>query len=315
MNRNDLRKIDFNLLIVFETLMQEHNLTRTGEKLFIGQSAISASLNRLRHFFDDPLFVRMGRKMEPTSRAVEIHLSLTPALDSIASALSKINAFDPMTSDSVFRIGLSDDVEYSLLPGLIRQLRTEAPHVSFVIRRTDHSLLADQLSSAEVSLGICHSRDLPANAKRKFLRTIRPTVLSSDASSGSLDLDEYCDRPHVSVSLNGEVVDSIDRALMALGRQRQVVLAVPQYSALKTLIEDTQMVAVVPDYVAKTMIRQGGLRMDALPLSIPALDLSMSWGATSDTDPGERWLRSRISNHLCEKGAAIGHPVSVKEAA
>jgi LysR family transcriptional activator of mexEF-oprN operon len=37
--------------------------------------------------------------------------------------------------------------------------------------------------------------------------------------------------------------------------QRQVVLAVPQYSALKTLIEDTQMVAVIPDYVAKTMIR------------------------------------------------------------
>ncbi|MBN3968776.1 LysR family transcriptional regulator [Pseudomonas gregormendelii] len=315
MNRTDLRKIDFNLLIVFETLMHEHNLTRTGEKLFIGQSAISASLNRLRHFFDDPLFVSMGRKMEPTSRAVEIHLSLTPALDSIASALSKINAFDPKTSESVFRIGLSDDVEYSLLPSLIRQLRIEAPHVSFVIRRTDHSLLTDQLSTGEVSLGICHSRDLPANAKRKFLRTIRPTVLSSDVNNRSIDLDEYCERPHVSVSLRGEVIDSVDRALLALGRQRQVVLAVPQYSALKTLIEDTQLVAVVPDYVAKTMIRQGGLRMDALPLNIPALDLSMSWSATSDTDPGERWLRALISSHLCEKGATIEHLIPAKEAA
>lgn len=186
MNRNDLRKIDFSLLIVFETLMHERNLTRAGEKLFLCQSAISASLNRLRQFFDDPLFIRMGRTMEPTSRAFEIQLTLTPALDNMAAALSNVSEFDPTTSTNVFRIGLSDDVEYSLLPGLLRQLRMEAPQVSFVVRRTDHSLLANQLATGEVSLGVCHSRELPANAKRKFLRSIRPTVLSANTLTGLL---------------------------------------------------------------------------------------------------------------------------------
>lgn len=90
--------------------------------LFLCQSAISASLNRLRQFFDDPLFIRMGRTMEPTSRAFEIQLTLTPALDNMAAALSNVSEFDPTTSTNVFRIGLSDDVEYSLLPGLLRQL-------------------------------------------------------------------------------------------------------------------------------------------------------------------------------------------------
>jgi LysR family transcriptional activator of mexEF-oprN operon len=306
MNRNDLRKVDFSLLIIFETLMKEHNLTRAGEKLFMCQSAISAALNRLRQLFDDPLFIRMGRKMEPTSRAIELLQNLTPAIDSMAAALCNISDFDPKTSSSVFRIGLSDDVEYSLLPSLLRQLREEAPKVSFVVHRTDHSVLAGQLFSGEISLGVTHSRDLPANAKRKFLRNIRPTVLSADIQRQPLDLDEYCKRPHISISLNGEMTDHVDRALGSVGRQRQVVLAVPQYSALKTLIEHSDFVAVVPDYVAKAMVLQGGLRMDPVPVTLPSRDLSLSWSAMLDNDPGERWLRSRFTHHLSEKRAALG---------
>ncbi|BFT63491.1 LysR substrate-binding domain-containing protein [Pseudomonas moorei] len=315
MNRNDLRKIDFSLLIVFETLMHERNLTRAGEKLFLCQSAISASLNRLRQFFDDPLFIRMGRTMEPTSRAFEIQLSLTPALDTMTAALGSISEFDPETSASVFRIGLSDDVEYSLLPGLLRQLRIEAPQVTFVVRRTDHTMLANQLSTGEVSLGVCHSRELPANAKRKFLRSSRPTILSTSSMAGALDLNEYCNRPHISVSVSGESSDYIDRALGSIGRQRQVALSVSQYSALRTLLEDTDMLAVVPDYVAKAMTRQGGFRADPVPMSLPALDLSMSWSATLDNDSGERWLRSRFSHYLSEKSVTLGTIKTNREAA
>lgn len=71
MNRNDLRRVDLNLLIVFETLMHERSVTRAAEKLFLGQPAISAALSRLRILFDDPLFVRSGRTMEPSARAVK----------------------------------------------------------------------------------------------------------------------------------------------------------------------------------------------------------------------------------------------------
>lgn len=315
MNRYDLRKIDFNLLITFETLMHERNLTRVAEKLFLGQPSISASLNRLRQYFDDPLFIRMGRTMEPTSRAFEIHQNLTPALDNMAAALSFVNEFNPLTSNAVFRLGLSDDVEYAMLPGLLRHLRTEAPRVSFVIRRTDHSMISSQLATGEVSLGVCQSRDLPANAKRKFLRTIVPTVLSARSIAGSLDLDEYCKRPHVSVSLSGEMTDYIDEALSNQGRQRQVVLAVPQYSALKTLLEDSDLLAVVPEYVAKAMVGQGEFRMDPVPMSVPSLDLSLSWSSTLDNDPCERWLRSSISHYLSEKSLPVSKMKFKKEAA
>ena len=101
MNRNDLRRVDLNLLIVFETLMHERSVTRAAEKLFLGQPAISAALSRLRGLFDDPLFVRTGRSMEPSARAIEIFALLSPALDSISTAVSRAAEFDPATSTAV----------------------------------------------------------------------------------------------------------------------------------------------------------------------------------------------------------------------
>ncbi|SDI95348.1 LysR family transcriptional regulator, mexEF-oprN operon transcriptional activator [Pseudomonas abietaniphila] len=202
-----------------------------------------------------------------------------------------------------------------MLPGLLRHLRLEAPQVSLVIRRSDHSMISNQLATGEVSLSICQSRDLPANAKRKFLQTIVPTVLSARSIVGSLDLDEYCKRPHVSVSLSGEMTDYIDEALSSQGRQRQVVLAVPQYSALKTLLEDSDLLAVVPEYVAKAMVGQGEFRMDPVPISLPSLDLSLSWSSTLDTDPCERWLRSSISHYLSGTGLPVSQMTFNKDAA
>ncbi|WP_077046687.1 LysR family transcriptional regulator [Pseudomonas sp. KK4] len=92
MKRHDLRTIDLNLLVVFETLMQEGNVTRAALRLSMGQPAVSGALRRLRALFNDPLFERMGRQMQPTPRARELAQTLGPALDSVCSALAKTQA-------------------------------------------------------------------------------------------------------------------------------------------------------------------------------------------------------------------------------
>ena len=67
MNRNELRKADINLMVVFETLMLERNVTRVAEKLFLGQPTISSALNRLRAMFNDPLSVSYTHLTLPTT--------------------------------------------------------------------------------------------------------------------------------------------------------------------------------------------------------------------------------------------------------
>ncbi|OLS62841.1 LysR family transcriptional regulator [Pseudomonas putida] len=295
MNRNDLRRVDLNLLIVFETLMHERSVTRAAEKLFLGQPAISAALSRLRTLFDDPLFVRTGRSMEPSARATEIFALLSPALDSISTAVSRAADFDPATSTSVFRIGLSDDAEFALLPLLLKRVRAEAPGVVLVVRRVNYLLMPGLLASGEISVGVSYTDDLPANAKRKVLRRSKPKLLRADSVPGSLSLDDFCKRPHALVSFAGDLSGFIDEELAKLGRERHVVLAVPQFNGLGSLLTGTDIVATVPDYTADILTAAGGLRAEELPLETRTFELHMAWRGAQDNDPGEKWLRSRIS--------------------
>jgi len=92
--------------------------------------------------------------MEPTARAEEIIRHLSPALDSLSSALSLTHDFDPSVSTMTFRIGLSDDVEFGLLPPLLRALRQEAPKVVFVVQHVDYWRIPDLLASGDITVGI-----------------------------------------------------------------------------------------------------------------------------------------------------------------
>lgn len=293
MNRNDLRRLDLNLLIVFETLMHERSVTRAAEKLFLGQPAISAALARLRTLFDDPCSCVPVAAWN-RHRAQEIFALLSPALDSISTAVSRAADFDPATSKAVFRIGLSDDVEFALLPALLRRLRAEAPGVVLVIRRTNYLMMPGLLASGEISVGVAYTEELPANAKRKILRRSKAKLLRADTVPGALSLDDYCARPHALVSFAGDLTGFIDDELAKIGRERHIVLAVPQFNGLATLLAETDIVASVPDYTAAALTAAGGLRAEDLPLQTQTFELHMAWRGAQDNDPAERWLRSRI---------------------
>ena len=63
MNEIDLKRIDLNLLVVFEALMSERSVTRAAERLGRTQSAVSHALARLRQQLGDPLLVKAGGRM------------------------------------------------------------------------------------------------------------------------------------------------------------------------------------------------------------------------------------------------------------
>ncbi|MEX5534462.1 LysR substrate-binding domain-containing protein [Pseudomonas syringae] len=304
MNRNELRKADINLMVVFETLMQERNVTRAAEKLFLGQPTISAALNRLRSLLNDPLFIRVGHRMEPTARAHEILKHLTPALDAMSTALSLTTDFDPSVSKMTFRIGLTDDVEFGLLPAMLKAIRQEAPGVVIVVKHVDYLNISEVLMSGDITVGVCLTRELPANAKRKTLRNVQPRLVRADKPASPMSLDEYCSRPHVVVSHVASVSSFADERLTALGRKRQVVLSVPQFATLPALMAGTDMISGLSDYAAKAMSALGLLYDEPLPFPTPGLDLSMTWLSVMDSDPAERWLRSRIEEFMGERQEA-----------
>src|SRR5882757_1885722 len=67
-NLIDLRRVDLNLLVVFETVFRERSVKRAAARLFVGQSAVSMALSRLRELFEDELFVKVATGVEPTTK-------------------------------------------------------------------------------------------------------------------------------------------------------------------------------------------------------------------------------------------------------
>jgi DNA-binding transcriptional LysR family regulator len=102
MKNNDLARIDLNLLVVFEAVMQERSVTRAAERLNLSQSTISHALKRLQHALKDELFIRGSGEMRPTPRAVALSNALIPTLIHIRAALAPA-AFNPAKAARTFR--------------------------------------------------------------------------------------------------------------------------------------------------------------------------------------------------------------------
>ena len=83
----NLRSVDLNLLAIFDAIITEGNLTRASERIGMSQPAMSNALSRLRHLVKDDLFVRQGRGITPTVRALELAPLVREALSLIEEGL------------------------------------------------------------------------------------------------------------------------------------------------------------------------------------------------------------------------------------
>lgn len=75
-----LRRLDLNLLLVFDALYRHRNVGTAASELAISASAFSHALGRLRQGLDDKLFLRQGNRMQPTQRAEHLAAAVAAAL-------------------------------------------------------------------------------------------------------------------------------------------------------------------------------------------------------------------------------------------
>jgi LysR family transcriptional activator of mexEF-oprN operon len=298
-----LRQFDLNLLPVFAALMRERSVTRAAQTLFLSQPATSAALRRLRAFFGDPLFIRSGHRLEPTPRAEVLMAQLAPALQSMAGAVSAAIPFNPTQDARTFRVGMSGDIALAVFP-LLRQLRKEAPNCRIILRSASYRTAPAMLESREISMAIGHLEDLPAAAKMRVLRRDGWRVLRDASTPGPIDLDSYCERPHLIVTARGVLTSFVDEELQKLGRSRQVVLGVPDFALVPRTLLDTDLLCLVPESLLQALSHFGPnqpLASDPPPIACPESLTHMAWRTASDQDPAEVWLRTRLAEWLAHR--------------
>ena len=119
MNLQKLNRLDLNLLVSLQALLEEKSVTRAAARLFISQPAMSRVLQRLRDQLDDPLFTRTGNELVPTPKAREMQLRLPQLLDSILDMVSQ-GTFDPATYVGEISIAVPEFVAITLVSELTK---------------------------------------------------------------------------------------------------------------------------------------------------------------------------------------------------
>ena len=313
-NERDFRGLDLNLLLVLHALLQERSVTRAARRLFIGQPAVSAALKRLRQAFDDALFVRTSHGMEPTPRALELAAVIAPLLGSLQQALSTRPSFDPATSDRVFRIGLSDSLEVTLMPELMQRLARAAPQVRVISRVSDGPRAAGLLDSGDIELAVGVLREVPAWQRRRtlfdwtFVCLFDPRHVKARAKR--ITLAEYLRYPHVITSFNAGLSGFIDERLEERGLARRVVFSSPHFATSPLIVRQMPAITTVPTFIAAAWRDSLGLSVSPVPIDVPTYEVEASWTAANDGDAGMRWLIAEMETAFAKRRWGASAPAS-----
>jgi DNA-binding transcriptional LysR family regulator len=151
---NKLRRLDLNLLLVFDALYRHGSITGAANELSISPSAFSHALARLRHSLSDALFVRTGNRMQPTIRAGQIALVVTEVLGALSGCLSAAERFDPATSTQSFVFAATDYTAFVLLPLFIARLQQAAPGLSIQVVYSNGQDSYDELIAGKIDFAL-----------------------------------------------------------------------------------------------------------------------------------------------------------------
>src|SRR6202158_1014683 len=230
---------DLNLLIVFDAVMQERNVTRAGSRIGLSQPAMSHALNRLRYMLKDELFVRTPEGMVPTSRAEMLAQPLRNALSEMQLALEPA-AFDPAASDRRFALAVNNYAAVVLAPPVGAAVSAAAPNVHLDSRPSGTLDIVDRLDRGDLDLTL-GSMD---SAGERFVTAPLledPFVMvmrrGHPASRGKLSAAAFAALPHLEISSSREDTGFIDRWLAERGLVRRIALRVPYLSAAPILVQ------------------------------------------------------------------------------
>ena len=243
-----LADFDVGLLLTFDALLKDKNVTHAAARLNITQSALSARLTRLRQLLGDPLFIpsTSGRGMVASPHALALQPELSRLLDQLNDFIGTAKVFDPTSSKRIFRIGATDNPVSILAPDLIPLVRSAAPHARLAFTMPNKARIAEDLEQGEIDVFIGIAEDgAPGLMARKLFREEFVTAQRKGHPRGTapLTLDEFCALDHLLISTSGgNFAGMIDVALAERDRTRHVSVSVQSYALAPLIMGNTEHV-------------------------------------------------------------------------
>jgi DNA-binding transcriptional LysR family regulator len=311
----NINSVNLNLLLAFEALLEEQNVSRAATRIGISQPAMSNALARLRELFNDPLFRRTSRGMKATSRALELAGPVRNGLTQLRGAFADRPLFDPRASTRSFRLAMTDYAELVLLGPLLQSVARAGGSTQIVVRRVERIFLPPEeelrAGSFDAAIGFYpdansldpHTRSLDLFAEQNvcIARKGHPLLRKG------FTLRHFVVAGHIGVFYRDETVGLVDNILAGYGLRRRLLATTPHFLSAVCVVAKSDLIAIVPAGLAARFQRQFGLEIRRSPVRLPTFHMRLLWNEHNSEDPALEWLRSEIVKCVARVPPTRGH--------
>jgi DNA-binding transcriptional LysR family regulator len=285
-------------LRILQIILDEGSLTRAAALLNTTQPTLSKALTRLRAHFNDPLLVRDGQRMRLTAKASHLQGPLRDWLRDADNLRDPgTDRFDPLSSDRMFRLLLSDVGMMRFLPALTAHLAAAGPKLRLQAVPLDSHEFETRLATGEADLALGTYAKAPRNLRRQQLYTDNYLSVVRQDHPNRPRLTRrtpFCAARHIVVtasdtghSAHQMAQDTIEAAIAP----DRVLLRLPSFIAAALVAAETDGIATLPAVVAASMARHLQLATFRTPIAMPPISVAQYWHERYHRDPAHRWLR------------------------
>ena len=296
-SKPQLRMVDLNLLTVFDAVMQEQNITRAAHMLGMSQPAVSNAVARLKVMFNDELFVRYGRGIQPTARAFQLFGSVRQALQLVQNELPG-SGFEPVSSERVFNLCVCSPLDNYLTSIIFNRVAEIAPNIHLVFKSSLNQNTEHQLRYQEIEFVLGYE---------EFRR---PEFACVPLFNDEMVLVASKKHPRINGPLTENTVYQEEHAVVALDRyasfsqpwydtpDKQSRIAYQGMALISVLnvVSQTNLVAIAPRWLAEEFSEKLALQVLPVPMKVNSRTCYLSWHEAAGRDRGHQWMEELLLN-------------------
>lgn len=143
--------MDYNLYKIFLYLYEERSISKTANKLYVSQPAISYSLKELENSLGYTLFTRNSKGIEPTIEAKELYNYIRTAFNILNDAEEHVKNLNSLNIGNI-KIGIPSHIGVLVLTPYIDKFRKEYPNIKFSIISKTMSEMIEMLETRKLDM-------------------------------------------------------------------------------------------------------------------------------------------------------------------
>ncbi len=299
-----MRRVDLNLLYVLRELLKEPNTTKVGEKLGLTQSAVSASLGRLRWAFQDDLFVRSGRAMAPTKRAEGLLEPVEDIIQRIEILVEEVR-FEPENLQRSFTLATTDFLLQRVAGPIIAEIHPVAPQTRVIFTPLAADT-RDRVRSGHLDLMIA-----PFDEKLNPMDQVSIQALYTDHQvaavwagsekyGDSISEKELLEATHLQFNpgMMAGWKSSTQAFLEESNLRVKTAAEFANFNALLYALKYSDVITIMPGKLVEVVGPDAEVKPLTLPFDVPEFEVGLIWNRSLDNDPEHLWFREMVAKSL-----------------